>query len=145
MRSGAAERQRANILHLWGRFLSEVTSMASRSQTLTDHESIRRWAEAHGATPAAVRGTATGEDAGLLRLDVPGSAGPEPLQPIDWDQWFEKFDKSNLALRVDGELAGTEPPASLVRRAEDTDATSRKDDEFDEDAEQDDDEQSGSR
>src|SRR5262245_51484551 len=95
--------------------------MASRSQTLTDHESIRRWPEAHGATPASVKGTGTGEDAGLLRLNVPGSSASEPLQPIDWDQWFEKFDKSHLALRVEDDLAGTEPPASLIRRTDDTD------------------------
>lgn len=63
-----------------------------------DHEFIRRWAEERRATPSCVRGTGGGEDIGMLRLDFPGYSGRGKLQPISWDDWFEKFDERNLAL-----------------------------------------------
>ena len=68
---------------------------------LTDHDRIREWAEAHGAVPASVRGTGRKGDPGILRLDMPGGAGNESLQPIGWDDWFRKFDAQELALLVD--------------------------------------------
>lgn len=67
---------------------------------LVDHDEIRQWAEERGGQPACVKGTGGGEDTGMIRLDFPGWTGEESLQPIDWDQWFEKFDDSNLALLV---------------------------------------------
>ncbi len=73
----------------------------SRSaQPLTDHEEIRRWAEERGARPACVRGTGGGEDVGMIRLDFPGYSGENSLQSIEWDEWFQKFDESKLALLV---------------------------------------------
>jgi hypothetical protein len=68
---------------------------------LTDHDRIREWAEAHGAVPASVRGTGKKGDPGILRLDMPGGAGNESLQPVSWDDWFRKFDAQGLALLVD--------------------------------------------
>jgi hypothetical protein len=74
-------------------------SMARRSsQTTTDHEAIRRWAEERGATPSEVATTASGDEIGIIRLDFPGYSGEGKLKPISWDEWFEKFDASNLAL-----------------------------------------------
>lgn len=67
---------------------------------LTEHEEIRRWAEERGAHPACARGTGGKEDTDMIRLDFPGWSGPESLQPIEWDQWFRKFDEDNLALLV---------------------------------------------
>ena len=67
---------------------------------LTDHEEIRRWAEERGGTPSCVRGTGDPGDIGMLRLDFPGFSGGDSLQPISWDDWFEKFDERNLALIV---------------------------------------------
>jgi hypothetical protein len=72
--------------------------VTSISKTTTDHDEIRRWVEEHGGRPAAVRGTGDGDDPGVLRIDFPGGAGEEELEPISWDQWFEKFDESGLAL-----------------------------------------------
>lgn len=47
-------------------------------------------------------GTARGsEAAGLLRVDFPGYAGEESLSPLDWDEFFEKFEESNLAFLHD--------------------------------------------
>jgi hypothetical protein len=72
--------------------------MAGQSQTVrtTDHEEIRRWAEEHGGRPARVRGTADG-DGGVLRIDFPGGAGEDDLEPVSWEEWFEIFDRNNLA------------------------------------------------
>jgi hypothetical protein len=71
--------------------------MASETKTTTDHEEIRRWVEARGGRPATVRGTAEGGEPGVLRIDFPGGAGEERLEPISWDEWFKKFDESQLA------------------------------------------------
>jgi len=68
------------------------------SQTTTDHEEIRRWAEERGAQPACVKGTGGKKDIGLLRLDFPGYSGGKSLQHIGWDDFFKKFDERNLAL-----------------------------------------------
>src|SRR5699024_2712383 len=67
---------------------------------LTDHDEIRQWAEERGGTPACVRGTGNRGDIGMLRLDFPGFTGAQSLQPISWDDWFEKFDERGLALIV---------------------------------------------
>ena len=80
--------------------------MATARQTLTDHDAIRQWAEARGAHPAHVKGTGGGDDVGMLRLDFPGYSGEESLQPIDWDEWFQKFDENKLALIVQETTSG---------------------------------------
>lgn len=71
--------------------------MPSTSIT-TDHTTIRRWAERHGGAPACVKGTGQGRDPGILRIDFPGFSGEDTLRPIDWEQFFEWFDKNDLAL-----------------------------------------------
>src|SRR5438270_10455321 len=77
---------------------SNSRSSGSSSSTTTDHEEIRQWAESRGGQPACVRGTGGEEDTGLLRIDFPGYSGEESLEPIDWDEFFEKFDEQKLAL-----------------------------------------------
>jgi hypothetical protein len=69
--------------------------MASETNRTTDHDEIRRWVEAHEGKPATVKGT--GDGAGVLRIDFPGGAGEDQLRHIDWDEWFAKFDDSDLA------------------------------------------------
>jgi hypothetical protein len=61
----------------------------------TDHATIRRWVESRGGHPAVVVGV-PGEE-GILRLDLPGYAGQEFLQPISWDDFFRRFDEKRLA------------------------------------------------
>ncbi len=49
---------------------------------LTDHDEIRRWAEARDAKPACVRGTGGKrgkDDPGMIGLDFPGWSGAESL------------------------------------------------------------------
>ena len=70
---------------------------SSESKTTTDHDEIRKWVEDHDGTPASVRGTENGGSAGVLRIDFPGGAGDDRLEPISWDEWFEKFDEEGLA------------------------------------------------
>lgn len=66
------------------------------AQTTTDHETIRKWADAREGRPAGVKGTGDAEDAGVLRLDF--GKPEESLETITWEEFFEKFDESGLAL-----------------------------------------------
>jgi hypothetical protein len=69
----------------------------SKSHTTTDHDEIRQWVEQHDGAPATVRDTGSGDEPGVLRIDFPGGAGEDQLEHVDWDQWFAKFDESDLA------------------------------------------------
>ncbi len=69
----------------------------SETRTTTDHDEIRRWVERRDGVPASVRGTETGQAAGVLRIDFPGGAGEDELEHIPWDDWFAKFDDNELA------------------------------------------------
>ena len=80
-------------------------SASASSRVLTDHEEIRRWAEERNATPARVKGTGGDCDVGIIRLDFPGYSGEDTLEEISWDEWFRKFDESNLALLVQDRTA----------------------------------------
>jgi hypothetical protein len=74
------------------------------AHTLTDHETIRRWAEARGARPARMRNngraslTAIADD---ICLDIPGTSPEGALEPISWHEWFRKFDDAALALLIE--------------------------------------------
>src|SRR5690242_12372577 len=78
----------------------------TQSKTTTDHEEIRQWAEERGGRPACVRGTGGGEDVGMIRIDFPGYSGADSLEEISWDEWFQKFEESNLALLYQETTAG---------------------------------------
>lgn len=64
--------------------------MAS-SQKDRDHNEIREWVEQRGGRPARVTGTG-----GLLRIDF--GEQDEKLEPITWEEFFEKFDESEITL-----------------------------------------------
>jgi hypothetical protein len=84
--------------------------MATReANVLTDHDEIRRWAEARKAQPSCVKGTARESGSCLLRLDFPGYSGEDSLEAIEWDQWFDVFDKRKLALVVEEKTAEGKP------------------------------------
>jgi hypothetical protein len=68
----------------------------SEAQTTTDHATIRRWAEARGGRPATVRRTGTKGEPGVLRFDFGEPEGS--LEAISWEEFFAKFEESNLAL-----------------------------------------------
>jgi hypothetical protein len=75
------------------------------TKSTTDHEVIRRWCEERGGTPVHVKGTGKGGDVGVLRIDFPGYSGEGKLEPVDWDDWFEKFDASGLVFLYQDETA----------------------------------------
>jgi hypothetical protein len=72
----------------------------SSSKTTTNHDEIRRWAEARGGKPAHVKSTGGQGDTGILRIEFPGAknAKDDNLEEISWAEFFEKFDKEKLAL-----------------------------------------------
>ena len=73
------------------------------SQTTTDHDVIRTWAEGQGGKPACIVGTGGKNDPGMLRLMFPDSefADDANLHELNWDDWFEAFDANELALVFD--------------------------------------------
>ena len=80
--------------------------MANLSRTTRDHDEIRRWAEERGGKPAHVKSTGSAQDTGILRIDFPGYSGGGSLEPISWEDFFEKFDERGLALVYQEETAG---------------------------------------
>jgi hypothetical protein len=70
--------------------------MSAESKTTTNHDEIKKWVESRGGKPATVKGTGDGEEAGVLRIDFPGYSGEDSLEPISWDEFFEKFEESKL-------------------------------------------------
>lgn len=73
------------------------------AETTTDHATIRKWAEGKGGKPAAVDRTHKGGDVGIIRLMFPEAQQSEhdSLVEITWDEFFQEFDKRELALVYD--------------------------------------------
>jgi hypothetical protein len=71
--------------------------MAGTTHITTNHDEIRKWAEARGGKPATVKATESGGEPGVLRIDFPGYSGEDTLEEISWDEFFKKFDEKNLA------------------------------------------------
>jgi hypothetical protein len=90
------------------------------SKVTTDHDEIRRWAEARGGKPATVKQTEKGGEPGILRIDFPGYSGEGTLEEISWEDFFAKFEESNLAFVYQETKADGEPSyfSKLVRRTE---------------------------
>lgn len=81
--------------------------MASKTNTTTDHDEIRRWAGERDGKPAIVKGTEDG-GGGVLRIDFPGGASGDRFDHVDWDEWFRIFDESDLAAILQEEKASGE-------------------------------------
>lgn len=60
----------------------------------TDHDEIKRWAEARDGRPATVKGTEDDEDAGVLRISFRDDPS---LEIIGWEDFFDKFEEAGLA------------------------------------------------
>lgn len=67
----------------------------NEGERTTDHALIKKWVEQRDGRPATVRATEEDGHAGILRIDF----GPkeERLEEIEWDEFFRKFDESDLA------------------------------------------------
>jgi hypothetical protein len=68
-----------------------------------DHDEIRKWAESKGGKPAAVDRTHRDGDVGIIRIMFPNNAQSEhqSLVEISWNEFFEQFEESGLALLYD--------------------------------------------
>jgi hypothetical protein len=72
----------------------------SSSNTTTDRDEIREWAEARDGHPAMVKTKGKG---GILRIDF---GEPEDnLEEISWDEFFEIFDENKLAFLYQDETS----------------------------------------
>ena len=71
--------------------------MAGEAKSTTDHDVIRKWAEARRGRPATVKRTGDDEEPGVLRIDFPGYRGKQSLEEISWEEFFEKFEEKKLA------------------------------------------------
>ncbi|MAM89744.1 MAG: hypothetical protein CME36_20790 [unclassified Hahellaceae] len=69
--------------------------MSSAKQT-QDHDTIRTWIEKRGGKPAVVKDTADdGSGVGVLRVKFDNDE--DDLREIEWETFFETFDKQNLS------------------------------------------------
>jgi anaerobic selenocysteine-containing dehydrogenase len=64
----------------------------SSSNTTTDHEEIRKWAEERDGHPALIKTKGKG---GVLRIDF--GEKEEEFEEISWDEFFDIFDQNDLA------------------------------------------------
>jgi hypothetical protein len=79
--------------------------MAGERFMTRDHDVIRNWVEERGGTPATVGATRSDDDAGIIRIDFPGYSGEDSLEEVSWQDWFEKFDESDLVFLYQETLA----------------------------------------
>jgi len=104
-----------------GRLDKREQDMAQAKVT-SDHDEIRKWAQARGGRPATVRSTHRKDDPGIIRIEFPGApnAKDENLEEVSWDEFFEKFDEAKLALLYQDQTASGERSNfnKLVPRAE---------------------------
>ncbi len=92
----------------------------SEAEKTTDHDTIRKWAEARGGRPAIVRRKGgKDDDGGILRLDF--GEPDEALEEIGWDEFFAIFDENGLALLHQDKTADGKQSRfnKLVRRDDD--------------------------
>jgi hypothetical protein len=64
----------------------------SDSKTTTNHDEIRKWAEAREGSPAVIRTQGKG---GVLRIDF--GEKEEEFDEINWNEFFRIFDQNKLA------------------------------------------------
>jgi len=69
--------------------------MSGKSNATTDHNVVRKWIEDRGGKPAQVK-SAANEESALLRIDF--GEPEESLEQIDWDRFFEIFEREHLVL-----------------------------------------------
>jgi hypothetical protein len=77
------------------------------SQTTTNLEDIKKWAEERDGKPAVVKATENSkEGGGVLRINFPGYSGEDTLEEISWEEWYKIFQERNLAFLYQEETAG---------------------------------------
>ena len=79
--------------------------MAETKQT-TDHATIKQWVEDRNGEPAMIEGT-DGGNGEMIRVYFEKKIENADLKKIGWDEWFDQFDKSELALLHSTEAGNT--------------------------------------
>lgn len=79
----------------------------SEASKVIDHDRIRSWTEARGGQPAAVAATRD-DDRDGARLQIKFADSGE-LEVIDWDEFFEIFEASGLAVLLQDETEDGSP------------------------------------
>lgn len=64
---------------------------------ITDHEALREWVETRGGSPATHVSNRKGSGVGQLDIHFEG-LNDEDLEEINWDDFFEAFERNHLAL-----------------------------------------------
>jgi glutathione synthase/RimK-type ligase-like ATP-grasp enzyme len=97
--------------------MAQTHSEGAESHVTTNHDEIRKWVEARGGKPATVKSTGGKEDAGILRIEFQDR---QNLEEIPWDEFFEKFDRNDLAFLYQDRLKSGEESRffKFVRRGE---------------------------
>ncbi|MEH1011982.1 hypothetical protein V6U90_02485 [Micromonospora sp. CPCC 206060] len=78
--------------------LNDQPERPGRSLVTTNHEVIRRWAQARQAKPATITGTERNGRPGVLTFNMPGYRESSRLKQITWEEWFRTFDARRLNL-----------------------------------------------
>ena len=77
----------------------------SEARVTTDRKQIQTWVEERDGYPARVAGT-DGRSGGLIRIDYEGYSGEGSLERITWEEWFDAFEKNNLAFLYQDQVKG---------------------------------------
>lgn len=88
----------------------------NRRVETTDHVTIRQWVEQRRGTPAVLQ-RADGHGSSL-RIIFPNHQEPPSVRPIDWQQFFEEFEREELVFvhELDNGRAGPRYSPRLVKR-----------------------------
>jgi hypothetical protein len=78
--------------------LQDRPERPGRSLVTTNHDVIRRWAEARGARPATIAGTERQGRPGVLTFNMPGYRESSRIREVSWDDWFRTFDERGVNL-----------------------------------------------
>lgn len=99
----------------------------AETHDITDHQAIREWATARQGRPAmnSIPTGGTGPDREVLHLvfgqhtlmESDDDDATESLRLVEWDEWFEVFERERLALNVLNERPGVvDETHSIVAR-----------------------------
>lgn len=77
--------------------------LPTTTKVTTDREQIRKWVKERGGRPAYVVRT------GSLRIAFPGGGGEDALETVDWNRWFDVFEKNALAFSYQERTADGRP------------------------------------
>lgn len=79
----------------------------SNSKQTTDHQEIKQWVEDRKGIPTVVSGTEKGKGEGLLRVHFPQASSDKNFDKISWDDFFDEFEKKDLAFVYQDEKDST--------------------------------------